>query len=195
MLLVTFAITVAAPAWTQLNISDQVNKCSHVKKSAYGKKSACDGTEIEKAMVRDGSGVRFIVTISMSELSERLTSVEGAQAFFNPSMVFVDGVTIAESSVPGRPEIDAVTASVYRRGNRLIPTEIVLPFGAGTIYKLQGKVSMFGHIFMSDTNAPLVFLVHDPRAHDPSCNCLQFVHIGGTGHVTAPNGSVQKLDE
>jgi hypothetical protein len=107
----------------------------------------------------------------------------------------LDGVTIAESSVPGKPEIHAVTASVYRSGGRLIPAEIVLPFGAGTVYKLRGKITIFGHIFMSDTTAPLVFLVHDPRSHDPSCNCLQFVHIGGSGHVTLPNGTERKLDD
>ncbi len=124
----------------------------------------------------------FFIKVTAKDLKEVLISKEGAKAYFNTRHTFLDPVIIRQSKRIEKYEIKAMVASIDQMGR---PVVYNLPFGPGTVYKLYGKVKMFGSIFISFENEPLIFLVHKPK---DGGNFLKFLHINGSGSVVRRDG-------
>jgi len=176
-----------------------------------------DGPALDTQFTREGIAGRMCIDISKDELSQIFVSPGGAKLTLSANHRWRDPVTLRAFDAHGIPAY-SMEAMVSQQDQAGAIKETVLPIGAGTIYKVFGKVQLLGNTINADGPAPLIFVVHNAKNTDdakPGFTTngplapikfkladnpvvasqvdakdvyLQLVHIGGKGSAVLKDG-------
>ncbi len=156
------------------------------------------------------------IPITRKDMETVLLSPSGTTLAFSTQHEWRKPVTIRGMKVAGTPayEVWAMVADATKNGDIL---KTILPMGPGTVYKVFGKVQLFGHTIEADgdgslelvvrntskseeaksqwkTDGPLVGVpfplsaVTDQKDDSVTPVYLSLAHKGGKGHATLRNG-------
>lgn len=124
-----------------------------------------DGTAIDAAITQQGLGKKSHIDISNSDITQEYTSIGGAKLTFSARHQWEAPVTLRAFDSGGKAaySVGAMVAQQGQSGNVLAA---LLPVAPGTIYRVFGRVQLFGNTITADGNSPLLLVVHSVRGAD-----------------------------
>jgi hypothetical protein len=124
-----------------------------------------DGDALIAQFAQQGLGGKAHIDFSRDEISQTAVTPDGVKLTYSTNHEWTGPVTLRAFDAGGVPSyaIGVMAAKVYDNGG---VAEGVVPVGAGTVYRVIGKVSFLGATIASAGTGPLWFVVYNQSKSD-----------------------------
>ena len=124
-----------------------------------------DGDALVAQFVKRGLEERAHIDFSKEEITQATVTPDGVKLTFSTNHEWTGPVTLRAFDASGVPSytLGVMAAKVYQNGGI---AEGVVPVGAGTVYRVFGKVNFLGTTISSSGPGPLWFVVFNASQSD-----------------------------